>query len=239
MTRRTLLLVAGAVFPLQAQSSFTASLWEQIRPIYQATLRHPFLKGLTDGSLPRDRFEFYLLQDGLYLRVFSQALNVLAAKAPEESWALTLTQHAIDAIKAEREMHEKILASHGITPEKAARVQMAPANTAYTNHLLASVHRLSFAEGLAAMLPCYWIYWEVGKELVKKGSTDKDYQRWINLYASEQYGASVREVLAIMDESARRATPETQASARALFEQSARYEWMFWDMAWRKEQWAP
>ena len=55
----------------------------------------------------------------------------------------------------------------------------------------------------------------------------------------EEQGIYRGEVLAIMDESARRATPETQASARALFEQSARYEWMFWDMAWRKEQWAP
>lgn len=238
MTRRALLLLAGSVLPIRAQT-YTAGLWDQISPIYTHTLRHPFLKGLTGGTLPRDRFEFYLLQDSLYLRVFSQALNVLASKAPEESWSLTLTQHATDAIKTEREMHEQVLASYGITREQAARTRMAPTNAAYTNHLLATVHRLSFAEGLAAMLPCYWIYWEVGKELVRQGSADKDYQRWINMYASAQYGATVREVLAMMNESARRASPDVQASARALFERSARYEWMFWDMAWRKESWAP
>jgi thiaminase (transcriptional activator TenA) len=237
MRRRSLLLL-GCALPLRAQE-FTAELWRSIASIYRRTLEHPFLRGLTDGSLPRDRFQFYLIQDGLYLRAFSRALNTLAAKAPKEEWALTLSQHAIDAIRAERELHETILRSYGLTAADAARATMAPANAAYTNHLLASVHRLSFVEGLAAMLPCYWIYWEVGKHLVKRGSKDPSYQRWIDQYSGDAYAASVRQALAIMNDAAREASPAQLASARALFERSARYEWMFWEMAWRREQWPP
>lgn len=237
MMGRWLVLLMCAL-PVAAQE-FTNELWREIAPVYGQTLKHPFLKGLTDGSLPRERFQFYLVQDGLYLRRFSQALAVLASKAPDERWSMTLARHATEAIQAERELHEKILASYGVTAAQASGAEMAPTNAAYTNHLLASVERLSFAEGLAAMLPCYWIYWEVGKELVKRGSANKDYQRWTDQYAGDAFAKSVREVLAIMNESARRASAGERESARRLFERSARYEWMFWDMAWRQERWPP
>jgi thiaminase (transcriptional activator TenA) len=237
MTRRLLLCLLCAL-PAAAQD-FTLSLWQSISPIYQKTLAHPFLQGLTSGNLSRDRFQFYLLQDRLYLRSFAQALNLLAAKAPREEWALTLTRHSIEAIEAERALHDDILKNWGVSPALAAQTTMAPTTAAYTNHLLATAHSGTFAEGLAALLPCYWIYWEAGKELVKKGSKNPDYQRWIATYASEDYAKSVREALAIMDASIGRASDDERARARDLFIRSARYEFMFWDMAFRKESWPP
>lgn len=221
-------------FALAAPSlSFTDELWEHIRPIYQRTLEHPFLRGLTDGTLPRDRFEFYLAQDADYLNGFSRALSVLAAKAPREEWSLTLNRHAVEALEVERQLHESLLKKTG------KRAPMAPTNRAYTNHLLATVSMRPFGEGLAAMLPCYWIYWEVGKELKKKGSKDPDYQRWIDQYAGEDYGASVRQVLAMMNAEAQSMNAAQRAELKKLFEISARYEYMFWDMAWRMENWPP
>lgn len=233
-----LLLCLVCVWPACAQD-FTLSLWQSITPVYERTLAHPFLKGLTDGNLPRDRFQFYLLQDRLYLRAFAQALNTLASKAPREEWALTLTRHSLEAIQAERALHDDILKSWGVSPAQSAEASMSPTNAAYTNHLLAVAYRGTFAEGMAALLPCYWIYWEVGKELAKKGSKNPAYQKWIAMYASSDYERSVREALAIMDGSIGRAGEEERASARAHFIRSARYEFMFWDMAWRKETWPP
>lgn len=233
------LLLVGLTPAGAQQESFTAKLWNPIEPIYQKTLAHPFLQKLTDGSLPRDRFEFYLLQDALYLRDFSRALSLLAAKAPREEWAITLSQHAVDAMRVERQLHESVLASFGISKHDMAQAKMAPTNRAYTSHLLVSVMLGSFGEGLAAVLPCYWIYWEVGKELLKRGSPVADYQRWIDQYASEEYGKAVQQVLQIMNEHAGSMTGEEKQRAAYLFELSARYEYMFWDMAWRKESWPP
>lgn len=225
--------------PGVAGQRFTQELWDQIRPIYAQTLKHPFLTGLSSGTLPRDRFEFYLLQDSHYLRAFAQALSVLAAKAPREEWAITLNEHAAAALKVERQLHESILASYGISKKAMAEARPAPTNYAYTNHLLAAVWQRPFAEGLAALLPCYWIYWEVGKELKKRGSKNPDYQRWIDQYAGEEYGKIVEQVLAMMDEEAGRLDGPARQQARDLFTLSARYEYMFWDMAWRKERWLP
>ncbi|MDX2149149.1 MAG: thiaminase II [Bryobacteraceae bacterium] len=236
MTRWVLWLLA--VLPAAA-ADFTAQLWADIAPVYAETLKHPFLTGLTDGTLPRDRFQFYLVQDGQYLRAFGQALNRLAAKAPREEWSLTLAQHAIDAIRAERELHEKILASYGVDRAAVQRAEMAPTNYAYTNHLLQAVEHSTFAEGLAALLPCYWIYWEVGKELVKRGSSEPPYQKWIDQYAGDEYAKSVRQVLAMMNAEAEGASERVRQSARRLFLLSARYEYLFWDMAWKLEKWPP
>ena len=216
--------------------SFTGELWADIRPIYARTLAHPFLKGLTDGTLPKPKFQFYLQQDALYLRAFGQALNLLAAKAPREDWAITLSTHAIEAIRTEREMHESILKSYGITRPAAA---MAPTNYAYTNHLLVAVGRGSFAEGLAALLPCYWIYLEVGRDLKKKGAPDRDYQRWIDLYSGDEYAKNVAQVLEMMNREAAKLDAAGKQRAAELFKLSARYEYLFWDMAWREERWRP
>jgi len=241
ITIRLLGLALALVPPagMSAAERFTDELWNAARPVYEKTLQHPFLTGLADGTLPRSRFEFYLLQDSHYLRAFGQALSVLASKAPREEWAIALNEHAADALKTERQLHESILASYGLTRSAIANAVVAPSNHAYTSHLLAAVHQRPFAEGLAAVLPCYWVYWEVGKALKKKGSKNPDYQRWIDQYAASEYGKVVRQVLDMMDAEAASLDPRSRQAAKHLFVLSARYEYMFWDMAWREEKWVP
>lgn len=236
--KRAVAFTVLLLLPLRAQE-FTQQLWDPIRPIYARTLQHPFLTGLADGTLPRESFEFYLIQDTLYLRAFSQALHILAARAPRKDWALTLARHAAGALQEERELHGKILSSYGVTPQRLAAAEKAPTTLAYTNHLLASVQLYSFTEGLAAMLPCYWVYQEVGKELVRHGSKNEDYQRWIDQYAGDAYAQDVKQMLAIVNESARTASPRARLSAQRLFTLSARYEYLFWEMAWQRETWKP
>jgi thiaminase/transcriptional activator TenA len=228
MVVRALLILVALALPAQ---DFASSLWKAAEPIYQKTLRHPFLTGMTDGSLPKERFKFYMLQDALYLRAYSRALSVLAAKAPNAEWAVFLNQGAIECLEVE-------VALHGtwFTKEEFARAEMAPVNAAYTNHLLAVIHQGSFAEGMAAVLPCYWIYWEVGKELKKKGSKDAAYQKWIDQYAGDGYGASVKKAIAILNEAAK---GEKAELLRQHYVRSSRYEYLFWDHAWRLERWEP
>lgn len=222
-----------AVLSSLAFASITDEMWKASLPVYRQTLAHPFLKGLSDGSLPEGRFRFYLQQDALYLRAFGQALSLLASKAPREDWAITLNQHASEAIQVERQLHETLL-------KGVPRVDtMAPSNYAYTNHLLATAARGSFAEGMAAVLPCYWIYWEVGKELKRRGSKNAAYQRWIDQYSGEEYGKVVGQVLDIMNAEAAEASPAQRRRLVELYTISARYEYLFWDMAWREERWLP
>lgn len=231
-----LLFLYAGVLPAE---EFTKVLWGAAEPVYAKTLEHPFLTGLSDGTLPKRRFQFYLVQDAQYLRVFGQALSLLAAKAPDEAWAATLNQHAIDTLKAEGALHDSILSTYGVNSREARTAGMAPTAVAYTNHILAVTSQRPFIEGLAAVLPCYWIYEKVGKHLAVKGSPEKEYSQWISMYGGDGFADSVSAVLRMMNETALRESDEGKRRAVEQFARSARYEYLFWDMAWREERWLP
>src|SRR5262245_21827173 len=116
---------------------FTGQLWNAIDPIYAAILRHPFVTGLTDGSLARESFEFYAVQDALYLREFARANSIAAARAPRDEWIIMFNEHAAGALKVERALHEGFFQEFGLNPEAVAATPLAPTNQAYTSYLLA------------------------------------------------------------------------------------------------------
>ncbi|MBI1847836.1 MAG: thiaminase II [Candidatus Rokubacteria bacterium] len=217
--------------------AFTGALWASIAPIWDAILAHPFVGGLTDGSLSRESFRFYALQDALYLRDFARSLALAAAKAPRDEWIIMLNDHAAGALRVERALHEAFFAEWGLTPAAVAATPLAPTNLAYTSYLLAVAHGGSFGEALAALLPCYWIYWEVGKRLEAAGSADPLYARWIGTYAAKEFGALVQAVIEAVNETAARVTAAERATMQRHFVTTSRYEWMFWDMGWRREAW--
>lgn len=219
------------------QTSFTFELWASIEPIYAAILSHPFIAGLTDGSLARERFEFYAVQDALFLREFARALAITGARAPKDDWIVMLTEHAAGAIRVERTLHEGFFREFDLTAEDVVSTPLAPTTLAYTDYLLAVAYGAPFHEALAALLPCYWIYWEVGKELAQAGSPDPLYARWIATYDSAEFGTVVRAVLDATNEVATGLGSVERAAMRRHFWTTSRYEWMFWDMGDWREQW--
>jgi len=217
--------------------AFTDDLWHSITDIYAAILRHPFLTGLTDGSLTREAFRFYAIQDALYLREFARGLSVAAARAPRDEWIVMFNEHAAGALRVERALHESFFREFGLTPDAVAATPLAPTNLAYTSYLLAVAYGHPFHDALAALLPCYWIYWEVGKALERAGSPDPIYARWIGTYASEEFGGVVQSVLAATDATAAALGPREREGMRRHFVTTSRYEWMFWEMGYRQEAW--
>ena len=219
------------------EPELTRRLWDSITDVYDQILAHPFVAGLADGSLDREAFRYYVVQDALYLRDYARALSVCGARAPGEDDVAMFNQHASGAIAVERELHESFLADFGLTPADVDATPLAPTNRAYTSYLLASVYAGSFAEALGAVLPCYWIYAEVGAHLLKLGSPDPLYQRWIDTYGGEEFAAVVRAVLELTDRVGADLGAVERARVFERFRTTSRYEWMFWDAAWRAEQW--
>ena len=216
---------------------FTSELWSEIAGVYRAILDQPFIRGLTDGSLDLPAFKFYIVQDSLYLGAYARALSLAAAKAPGERDVAMFNTHAAGAIEVERALHSEFFKGFGISPEVVRSTPMAPTNRAYTSYLLAVAYGRPFSEGLAALLPCYWIYWEVGKVLIRKGSPNALYRRWIETYGGEAFGKVVEEVLALTNRTAETISPAARKAMTEHFVTTSRYEWMFWDMAHRQEAW--
>jgi len=215
----------------------TERIWADIAPIHEAVLRHPFLTGLTDGSLPEDAFGRYVIQDALFLVDYSRALALCGAKSPSTGQLRMFCTHATEAIDVERALHDELMGDLGIDPELAAVAEPSPACLAYASFLLQACAVRDLHEALGAILPCYWIYWKAGKELVAKGSPDPRYRLWIDTYGDEGFGDAVKGVLAACD-AAMIATGEAgTAAARRNAQIAARYEWLFWDSALRDERW--
>lgn len=217
--------------------SWSARLWTEIAPTFAAILEHPFLTGLTDGTLDADAFAHYVAQDVHYLRDYARALAIVGAKAPTPADTATFSRHAAEVFDVELELHHTLLPELGLDAAALAQVAAGPTTVAYTSYLLATTYGGSFADGLAAVLPCYWIYAEVGAALAARGSADPRYQRWIDSYGGEEFAATVRQVLEVTDRVGPMLTPAEEAAARAHFVTTARYEWMFFDAGLRREQW--
>ena len=218
-------------------SGLSQRLWSAIEDVYEAILEHPFLRGLTSGELPREAFLFYVIQDAHYLRDYARALAVCAARAPAEADIQMFAEHAAGAIAVERELHAGFFAEAGISEDDVAATPMAPTCLAYTSYLLAGVYGGSFAEALGAVLPCYWIYQEVGSELLRRGSPDPLYRRWIDTYGGEEFGAVVAAVIELTDRLGPQLSEAEVERMTERFRTTSRYEWMFWDMGLRREAW--
>ncbi|GAB3496828.1 TenA family protein [Flexivirga lutea] len=199
-------------------------------------LAHDFLSGLAAGTLPRDAFGYFIVQDTLYLREYARALALLAAKAPSEA-AGTLAAHAGSAVATELGLHPALLEQAGLDPRLLHTTPTSPTTTAYTSYLLATCAQRPFHEGLAAVLPCYWIYQQVGAALAVRGSSDPVYARWIESYAAPDFARSVAEMLAIVDRTTVSCSDGMLAGMAPHVETATRYEWMFWDAAVREERW--
>jgi thiaminase (transcriptional activator TenA) len=129
------------------------------------------------------------------------------------------------------------MGSLGIDPALGETAEAAPTTLAYVSYMLSSVRGGSFAEGVGTVLPCYWIYWEVGKELLRRGSPDPRYQRWIDSYGGEEFGGVVQAVIDVTDELGPGLGAAERDRVHRHFRTTSRYEWMFWDMGYRKEAW--
>ncbi len=217
--------------------TLTQRLWAGIEPTYAAILEHPFLTGLSDGTLDPAAFGFYVAQDARYLVDYARALAVVGAKAYQPRQVAMFARHAAGALDVERPLHESLLPELGLDPADVERTPVAPTNRAYTSYLLATAYGGSFEDGLAAVLPCYWIYQRVGAELVGRGSTDARYQRWIDTYSGEEFAYVVADVLCLTDEVGSTVSAPQEDRMHEHFRLTARYELLFWDMAYGREEW--
>jgi thiaminase/transcriptional activator TenA len=217
--------------------NWTDQVWAEAAPILRAIDAHPFVRDLGAGTLSRERFQAYMIQDAVYLRGFGRALAFGAVKAPDAEQILHFSKAAEVAIVVERALHAGFLAQFGVDAAATEAAEASPTCTAYLDHLMATAAVGSFADLTAAVLPCFWIYQDVGARIAGAAAANNPYQAWIDTYAGEDFAAAVARMRAVADAEGAGAGAAQRASMRARFLRSCRYEWMFWDAAWRMERW--
>lgn len=197
----------------------------------------PFNRELAAGTLSRERFLFYIRQDSLYLDAYARALSFAAARSDSPEAMSVFAGAAREAIEVERALHAGFMQELGATSRTLEDAEPSPTCAAYCNFLLATAAVGGYAELTAAILPCFWIYREVGLAIAARAAPDNPYRRWIDTYADEGFGEATRQVIDITDAAWLRASPDDAAAMDRAFDRSAHYEWMFWDSAYRMEEW--
>jgi thiaminase (transcriptional activator TenA) len=219
-------------------TKFSAQLRLKADRIWRQVLVHPFLDELRAGTLPMDRFVYFVLQDYRYLLDFAQVLCLGGAKSPDLKTLEIFTRHALIAVEVERSFHAAFGRSLGLSQRQLDATPKGPTTEAYTRHLQAVARGGSLGEIVAALLPCYWIYGEVGRKLYKnRPKNPKIYRQWIETYASDDYWKPVREQIRLMDQLGATAKGDERSLMVSHFLLSSRYEFLFWDQAYRLEQW--
>jgi len=217
---------------------FSDQLKHQADSIWCAIYNHPFLNELHAGTLPMDRFTYFILQDYLYLLDFAQVLCLGGAKSPDLKTLEIFNRHALIAVEVERSFHATFGRSLGFSQKQLDNAPKGPITEAYTRHLQAVARGGSLGEIVAAVLPCYWIYGEVGKRLYKnRPKSPKIYREWIETYASEEFWKPVREQIHLLNQLGANAKGDEKRVMRSHFLLSSRYEFLFWDQAYRLEEW--
>ncbi|MFJ2743007.1 thiaminase II [Streptomyces sp. NPDC087440] len=213
-------------------TTFCDELWAATAEIRAAIDKMPFVTGLGDGTLDRAKFVYYLAQDALYLRDYARALASAAAKADRPEDIAFFAKSAHGAVAVESSLHESnVVDIDAWTP--------SPTCTGYTSYLLSVAHTQGYAELATAVLPCFWIYAEVGRALLEQAGdlAVHPYGDWIGTYADEEFEASTEQARGIVNRLADQADPATRARMRTAFSTASTWEWMFWDAAWRMEAW--
>lgn len=211
--------------------------WAETSGLRRRILDLPFNRELAEGTLSDERFRFYILQDALYLAEYARALALAAARSPDVGAVVRFAKAAEGAIMVERRLHEGFFAKFGIGREEVAQTEPSPTCFGYTNFLLAVAQTGSYEALIAAILPCFWVYWEVGNDIARRARPDNPYRAWIDTYADPVFGAAVESVIAIVDHAAAEAANGTRAEMMNTFRRSTQFEWMFWDSGYRRERW--
>ncbi|MCL6516490.1 thiaminase II [Alicyclobacillus sp.] len=214
---------------------FSETLREEADAIWQASFDHPFVKELANGTLPVEKFAHYVQNDAHYLHVFAQVQSMAAAKSDDLATLGRLAAHAQATVEAELALHQTFFGMLGI--ERDPDFLPAPTNHRYTTHILTVAHRGTLGEIIAAILPCYWLYWEIGQRYKDSRPNHPIYDKWIQTYGDEWFGNLVQEQIQRLDELAKAAPEAERARMRRHFLISSTYELEFWQMAYTLERW--
>lgn len=218
---------------------FSARAWDAVAPILERIDRLPLLVELADGTLAEGSFVEYIVQDDFYLRGYSRALAMLATRAPTPEASAFWARSAGTAAMAEMQAHAALLndpllagVPHAASPSPTTRL--------YVNTLQTSAAYDPYPVGVAAVLPCYWVYGDVGARLAAEASVVEGhpYAAWVATYADPGFLAVVQEAISLLDAAASDSDEATRTRMLEAFVDATRCEELFWERSYVREAWS-
>lgn len=204
--------------------------WEAALPTYNAILEQPFIEELIAGTLDREKFNYYIRQDAVYIKNYSRVLASIASRSADTETIEAFIKYADMSVATEKAMHDVYLAECG------REVETSPTNLLYMSYLSAqSIEPVEVQA--AAVLPCFWVYLAVGKYIAAQAVAPNPYSQWIDTYSDPEFDYVTQQAIALCDKMAENASPEIRRRMTEAYITATKMEWLFWDSAYQLEKW--
>ncbi len=210
--------------------SLSQTLWLANQDLADAALNNPFVKGIGDGSLAKEKFAYYVGQDAFFLEAFARAYSIAAAKAPD--WEGFQSFHSLaGGVLQELTLHQSYAQSWHVDIQS---IEPGSATRQYTDFLLSTAWSQPIGITAVAMSPCMRLYAYLGQQLAsqlqaKGGNPSHDYQDWITTYSSDDFEPLAKQLESLVD----RYSPDTDVT-RSTYRYAMVCERDFFQAAWQR-----
>ncbi len=219
--------------------SFTQLLFEETRYTWEKEKIHPFIAGIGNSTLPLKMFRYYMRQDYVFLIDFCRTISLAVVKAnklEDMGWFAKLLN---ETINTEMSLHVNFSKEFNISEEELKNTEPSPTTHAYTNHLIQTAFTGGVGEIASSILPCSWGYSEIGRMLSYSSPSIGQplYSQWVEMYSSDEFRQLADWLITFIDNVALTSGKVEIDLMKKAFVLSTKYEYMFWDAAYKMETW--
>jgi len=221
-------------------TAFTALMRREADPIFEAIYRHPYVQGIGKGDLSNEQLIHYVKQDFEYLNVYMQVYGLGISKCADRRDIAMFHEKIGFILNSEVHPHNNFCRKAGVKYEDLQGYPLAPTAVHYTRHMLAVAHNGTLGELLAVMLACPWTYLEIGQRLIEdfRPTQDHPFYDWIMFYGDQPMVPRIQSFLDRIDRWVEEgASASEKARMMDHFLKSCQLEYMFFDMAYKLEEW--
>lgn len=214
-------------------------LYDSAKNIWNAYHTHPFVTGIKDGTLPVEKFRYFMIQDYLYLFEYAKVFSFGVLKSKDEDIMRFFAKNSANVLDGEMSIHRSYMKRLGITENDIKGARAAHANKSYTSYMLSEASVGGELEILAAVLACFWSYAEIGSKIAVERPdmlNHEVYGEWIDGYSCSEYRTANENVINKFDELCGKISEERYKKLEEIFVECSIYEMDFWNMAWNMEE---
>lgn len=209
-------------------------LYASIKEIWDSYEEHPFVKGIVDGTLPVEKFQYYMIQDHKYLMQYAKVFALGVLKAKDEADMRTFANLITATLDTENAVHQAYINRLGLDNNIIAETPTHMVTESYTNYMISISLKEGLGELMTAVLACSWSYKLIGDYIEKKTTAREHpfYGSWASMYSSEPYRKSNKEMMELVEKYCKDYNKDQIDNLKHIIKMCSEYEYMFWDMAW-------
>lgn len=218
---------------------FSERLFNAVEPVWNSYLEHPFVKGIGEGTLDKEKFVHYMKQDYVYLIEYSRVFAIGSTKANDLKTMTIFANLLHGTMNFEMDLHRQYAEKFGITKEELEATEPSATMTSYTSYMLSQAQLGGVENTIAAVLACAWSYNWIGKNLATwPGATEHElYGDWVKTYTSDEFTSLAEDCIDLINEHAKDKPAHELKKLEEIFVKTSYFEYMFWDMAENLSMW--